>query len=87
MKYIIISLKYGTGEEPIFWKANDCGYTTSPFNAGIYSEEQVKGNPDYYNNGYSAVAIPLTDQAMSNIDFKCSFNQKAIEKFFQKSKA
>jgi hypothetical protein len=87
MNYIIISLKHGTGKKPMFWRANDARYTYSPFGAGIYTEGQVKGNLEYYNNGYSAVAIPLTDMAMSEIDFKCSFDEKAIEKFFQKSKA
>lgn len=86
MEYIIISLKHGTGEKPMFWRANNAGYTNSPFAAGIYTEEQVKGDPDYYNDGYSAVAVPLTDQAMGAIDFKCCFDEKAIEKFFQKSK-
>lgn len=86
MKYIIISLTHGAGDEPMFWRANDAGYTTSPFAAGIYSEEQVKARPNYYNDGYSAVAIPLTDQAMESIGFTCSFDEKAIMKFFQKSK-
>jgi hypothetical protein len=87
MKYIIISLKHGTGTEPIFWRANNAGYTNSPFEAGHYTEEQVKAEPNYYNDGYSAVAIPLTDHAMSTIDFTCRFDEKAIEKFFEKSKA
>lgn len=87
MKYIILSLKHGTGKQPVFWKANNAGYTSLPFNAGIYTEEQVKQEPDYYNNGYSAIAIPLTDAAMSDIDFQCSFNEKSVEKYFQKAKA
>ena len=86
MNYIIISLKHGTGEKPMFWKSNNAGYTFSPFAAGIYTEEQVKAEPSYYNDGYSAVAIPLTDRAMDDIDFKCSFSEKGIEKFFPKSK-
>lgn len=86
MNYIIISLEQGTGDKPVFWRANDAGYTYSPFAAGIYSEEQVKRDPNYYNNGYSAVAIPLTDAAMGQIDFKCSFDEKEIQKFFQKAK-
>lgn len=85
MNYIIISLEQGSGKKPVFWRANDAGYTYSPFAAGIYTEEQVKANPGYYNNGSSAVAIPLTDNAMSDIEFTCSFDEKAIEKYFQKS--
>jgi hypothetical protein len=83
MKYIIISLSHGTGKEPCFWKAEAAGYTNSPFAAGIYTEEEVKARPNYYNNGCSCVAIPLTEQAMEAIGFKCSFNEKAIEQFFQ----
>jgi hypothetical protein len=86
MKYIIISLKHGTGVKPCFWKANDAGYTNYPFNAGIYDEEQVKARPDYYNNGYGSVAIPLTEEAMQKLGFKCSFDEKAVVHFFQPSK-
>ncbi len=86
MKYIIISLAHGTGKEPCFWRANNAGYTNSPFAAGIYTEEEVKAKPDYYNDGYTGVAIPLTEQAMAKLGFKCSFDEKAIEQFFQTSK-
>lgn len=86
MKYIIISLSHGTGKSPVFWRANAAGYTNSPFAAGIYTEEQVKARPDYYNDGLSTVAIPLTEQAMEAISFTCSFNEKAVEKFFQVAK-
>jgi hypothetical protein len=86
MKYIIISLSHGTGKKPCFWKANDAGYTNYPFNAGIYTEEQVKARPDYYNDGLSSVAIPLTDKAMADIGFTCSFNEEAVEKYFQVAK-
>lgn len=86
MKYIILSLKHGTGKKPCFWKANDAGYTDYPFNAGLYDEDQIKAQPDYYNNGYSAIAIPLTDTAMQMLGFECSFNEKAISHFLQPSK-
>jgi hypothetical protein len=86
MKYIIISPSHGTGKEPCFWRANAAGYVNSPFAAGIYTEKQINARPDYYNNGYSAVAIPLTDQAMSELGFKCSYDEKALDKFLQVSK-
>lgn len=87
MKYIIISPNHGTGKEPCFWRADNSGYTTSPFAAGLYTEEQINTRPDYYNNGYSAVAIPLTDRAMADLGFTCSYNDKALDKFLQKSKS
>lgn len=87
MKYIIISPSHGTANDPVFWKADNAGYTNSPFAAGIYTEEQINARPDYYNNGYSAVAIPLTDKAMSDLGFQCGYDEKALDKFLQKSKA
>jgi hypothetical protein len=86
MKYIIISLAHGTGKEPCFWKAKAAGYTNYPFNAGIYDEAEVKARPNYYNDGITGVAIPLTEQALEAIGFKCSFDEKAIEQFFQVAK-
>lgn len=83
MKYIIISPQHGSGSEPVFWRANNAGYTNSPFAAGIYSELQVESRPDYYNNGYSAVAVPLTDKAMADLGFTCSYNDNALDKFLQ----
>ncbi len=84
MKYIIINPEQSTPKKPVFWKANDCGYTYSPFIAGIYTHEQVNGNPNYYNDGFKAVAIPLTDEAMDILGFKCSFDEKGLTKFFQR---
>jgi hypothetical protein len=85
MKYVILSLKHGTPDSPMFWRSDNAGYTNSPFAAGIYTAAQVLGDPEYYNNGYSTVAIPLTDQAMGAIDFKCSFNLQGLENFWQQS--
>lgn len=84
MLYIIISLKHGTGKQPMFWRSNNAGYTTSPFAAGVYTEEQVKAEPDYYNNGISTIAIPLTDMAMDDLGFKCSYDDSAVKKFMNK---
>lgn len=81
MKYIIISLKHGTGKKPMFWRENNAGYTYSPFAAGIYTEEQINSDPAYYNNGQDTRAIPLTDAAMDEIGFKCSFNETAVLKY------
>lgn len=83
MKYIIVSLKHGSADRPVFWRANDAGYTTSPFAVGIYTEEQVKGDPQYYNNGFSTVAVPLTDQGMHAIGFKCSYDNKQLDAFWK----
>lgn len=71
---------------PTFWKANNSGYTDSPFNAGQYTQEQVDSKPYYYNDGHNAVAIPLTDKAMADLGFECTFDPTSINKFLTKSK-
>lgn len=81
MKYIIISLKHGTGKQPMFWRANSAGYCYSPFAAGHYDEETIKANPGYYNNGKDSIAIPLTDFAMDTLGFKCSYLERSLVNF------
>lgn len=79
-KYIIISLKHSTEEELMFWRPENAGYTTSPFAAGIYNEQIVLDDWDYYNCGNS-VAVELTDAAMTAIGFKCTFDVKKLLEF------
>lgn len=83
--YIILAPDKCTADIPCFWRADDCGYCHSPFVAGHYEEDVVKANPGYYNNGFNAVAIPLTDADMDKIGFKCSFDPTAIKHFLTKS--
>lgn len=87
MEYILISLKHGNGKRPVFWRANNCGYTTSPFAAGIYTEEQVKSEPNYYNNGEFTIAVPLTDEALWSIGLKYTYDQEKLMSFFEKNKS
>lgn len=86
MFYLIISLKHGSAESAMFWKANDCGYTPYMLGAGLYSEQEVQSNPDYYNDGIDAVAIPFTPEAFKKVGFNTSYDEQAIEQFFQKTK-
>lgn len=86
MKYIILSLEHGHGKAPIFWKADCVGYTPWPFDAGIYDEKEINDRPDYFNNGFSALAIPLTSKALKELGFQCSYNQESIINFLQKVK-
>lgn len=87
MKYIIISPSNGSGKNPVFWLANNAGYTSIPFLAGIYDEKEVKARIDYYNNGFSAVAIPLTDIAMDRLGFECSYQEAYVDDFLQRSRS
>jgi hypothetical protein len=85
-KYIILSLKHGTETEPIFWRSNNAGYTSQPWAAGIYTEEQVNEDPQYYNNGLSTIAVPLEDSALKAIGFSCIYNEKKLLQFHKKSR-
>lgn len=89
--YIILSLKHSEGYRPCFWRADDAGYTMFPWAAGIYTEEQVKAQPNYYNDGFNTVAVPLTSAGLESIGFRCEFVpsqakefSKQIRKSFQK---
>jgi hypothetical protein len=81
MNYIILSVRHSSKDEPIFWRADDSGYINVPWGAGIYSEEQVKASPKYYNNGYDTIAIPLTDQGIRDSGLKFSIDSKLLKKF------
>lgn len=73
-QYIILSKKHMKGNQPVFWKDNDAGYTIYPFAAGVYDRKDVEAKPWYYNDGHNAIAIPLTESNLNAIGFKCSVN-------------
>ena len=84
-EYVIISLKHTNGKKPCFWRSNNQGYTWSPFAAGKYTEDQIKAEPEYYNNGTTDIAVPLTDAGMEliglnvMIDVSKVINGKVVE--------
>lgn len=58
-EFYILSLKWSSGEDCYrWWRANASGYTMFLESAGRYSEETVRGNLRYYNNGESTLAVP-----------------------------
>lgn len=77
--FIILSLKHSEGTKPCFWRPDDAGYTLFPWAAGIYEKSQVESNPKYYNNGYDTLAIPLTNDGLGSIGFRCEMNLKDVE--------
>lgn len=85
-EYVIISLKWGTANAPVFWRTNGAGYTTSPFDAGRYSEDEVKKHAAYYNNGEDTIAIPLTNRGLEGIDFQCGFSVTKLLEFYKHNK-
>lgn len=57
--YYILSLKWTRGDDNITWWGPDCsGYTWDLSVAGRYTEERVKGNPAYFDNRESTLAVP-----------------------------
>lgn len=86
MNYIILSVSHSSKDEPIYWRANDSGYINVPWGAGIYSEEQVKANPKYYNNGYDTIAIPLTDRGIAESGLKFAINMPQLKKFIAENR-
>lgn len=86
MNYFIISPEKSTSAEVVFWRPNNSGYTTCPFAAGTYTKEQIQENPNYYNNGLSSLAIPLTNEDLHQIGFKCSWDASKMPGFLQSKK-
>jgi hypothetical protein len=58
--YYIFSVKWtkDAGEVATWWRADNNGYCFRMDWAGKYSQEQIDAHPEYYNNGFSTVAIP-----------------------------
>jgi|TARA_R110000851_G_scaffold291657_1_gene446076 hypothetical protein len=77
--YIILSLKHSEGKQPCFWRPDDAGYTIYPWAAGIYSKDQIEKQPNYYNDGFNTVAVPLTDDGLNGIGFKCVYDPKKVK--------
>lgn len=77
--FVILSLKHSEGKTPCFWRPDNAGYTNFPWAAGIYTEEQVNGDPEYYNDGYNTLAIPLTNDGMESIGFKCVMDLEKVK--------
>jgi hypothetical protein len=44
----------------VWWGPNDCGYTQNIERAGIYTEEQIKRDPNYYDND-ECVPVPVEE--------------------------
>lgn len=84
--YIILSLNHSIKTRPMFWRENNAGYTYVPWAAGLYTEEQVKGNPKYYNDGYNTIAIPLTDAGIHDSGLKFGLDIKKLKAFVATNK-
>lgn len=84
--YIILSLKHSKNDCPIFWRADNAGYTFIPWAAGIYTQGQVQSDPDYYNDGYNSIAIPLTESGIEASGLEFKLNISTVKKFYTDKK-
>lgn len=84
MKFIIYSPKESTEDKAVFWTANNSGYTEFLVNAGIYDEKEVLEREQYYNDGITSIAIPLTAEALAKIGLRVVIDTKAVKQFLRK---
>jgi len=81
-RYFIISLSRSQKDSLVFWRAEDSGYTCIPFLAGIYTEQQILAQLDYYTE--NSVPVPVEDWEEV---FKISFNANKLLAFRKEWKA
>lgn len=79
--YVILSLKHSQPDAFVFWRADDRGYTPFLFNAGFYSRAQIEAAPNYYNDGFNAVAVPLTFSALTLLDLRIVIDVTHLARF------
>jgi hypothetical protein len=80
--YIILSLKHSTREMSMFWLPDDCGYTSTLVNAGLYTRAQIETQPFYYNDGINTVSIPCTMAAFATLGIDTVLVDYAMLKAF-----
>lgn len=85
--YIILSLKHSAKNKPCFWRADDAGYTNFLVSAGIYSEEKVKLDSDYYNDGRATLAIPITEEGFQSIGLKTTIDLTKVKELIKEVKS
>lgn len=59
-EYFVLSVNHTTRESRfiLLWNPNNAGYCNRLHVAGIYTEEQVRKNLHYYNNGCDTISVP-----------------------------
>jgi hypothetical protein len=86
MNYLILSLKHTVGNTPTFWRPDNSGYTDYIQSAGLYTEEQIKSEPSYYNDGFNTLAIPCTTEGLESIGLKTNIDLKKVKTLKQKAR-
>jgi hypothetical protein len=75
-KYIVIDLRRSTKETPMFWRPDDMGYTTNPFEAGLYDELHILARWNHYNDKVETIAVPVDQAGLAAIGFTWSWDWK-----------
>lgn len=76
-RYFIISLSHSTPDQLIFWRADDNGYTSIPFLAGLYTEKEITDRIEYYTEN----SVPVPVEAWEGVGLTIKFNAKALRDF------
>jgi len=79
--YVIVSLKHSEKNSVAFWRPDNAGYTTNPWAAGFYTEEQVINDPSYYNNGVSTIAVCINNSSLPESGLTISLTDSKIAKY------
>jgi hypothetical protein len=73
-KFVIVNLERSSKDQVVFWKADDLGYTSNPFEAGIYDENVIKSQLDYYCEG----DVPIVLDELRSAGIKISVDSNHI---------
>lgn len=85
MQFIVVSGKHSDKDGIMFWRPDNAGYTYNPFQAGIYSEETILNDLDYYCDS-SNVPINIKDES-SLRELGVVGNKLSVEFFKQLTRA
>lgn len=60
--YYILSIKNGpAGNDLLWWRPDNAGYTVVLESAGVYTQADIDEHPRYYNDGTDTVAVPVAE--------------------------
>lgn len=76
-RYIIVSLNRSTPDKVVFWRADDNGYTSIPFLAGLYTEQQILAQLEYYTE--NSVPVPVEDFEQAGL--KITVNETTVKSY------
>jgi hypothetical protein len=79
--YVIVSLKHSDKDGVAFWRPDNAGYTTNPWAAGLYSEEDVCNKAYYYNDGLNTIAVCINNSSLPISGVVISLKEAKLKKY------